>query len=109
MKSLHRIAFGLAVIAFLILVVVPKFAIHTSANTQTVYHFQTVVAVPCGQTGNGGPPTDLCVGSNGASVESVLDSYSSQGYALLLTTTSVNWNNTNGAQAGGAVAYTLRK
>jgi hypothetical protein len=114
MKSFNRIALGLACIAFLAVVIAPHVAVRTHAATsaapltQPIYQYQTVVAVACGQQGDGTYPTDLCVGPNIVPVETVLNSYSSQGYQRLLTTTSVDWLSPTGGPANGAVVYTLR-
>jgi hypothetical protein len=102
MKSFDRIAFGLACIAFLALVIAPHVAVRTHAATsavpaaQTQYQFQTVVATVVNN-----PPTGLEVFQNGnyVSVESVLNSYSSQGYQLVSATEG---------GASNSVVYTLR-
>ena len=104
MKSFNRIALGLACIAFAAVVIAPHVALRmhaatsTTPLTQPTYQYQTVVAVPCGQNGNGAYPTDLCVGPNYVPVETVLNSYSSQGYQLLPTTTSLECLNPSGVR-----------
>ena len=103
MKSLTRIVFGLMFVAVVILVVVPKFTVQTSAALPTVYQFQTVLAYACNPVN--GQNTGFCVNGTGTSVESVLNTYSSQGYQLFAASP---WSPGGGCVNCGMV-YTLRK
>jgi hypothetical protein len=103
MKSFNRIAFGLACITFLALVVAPQVAVQTSAATLTVHQFQSVLAYPCNPVN--GQNTDFCVNGSGTSVESVLNSASIQGYQLF---SASPWSPGGGCVNCGMV-YTLRK
>jgi hypothetical protein len=103
MKSFNRVAFGLACITFLALVVAPQVAVQTNAATLTVHQFQSVLAYPCNPVN--GANTDFCAYPSGTSVESVLNSASVQGYQLF---SASPWSPGNGCVNCGMV-YTLRK
>ncbi len=114
MKSSKHLAFGLALVAVLALVVVPR-ALQTSAATsapptaQPKYQYVSVVAVECIPTEPG--PWDFCLYTyNGTDsvattpMEQVLTTYSSQGYQLFSITSTPGIN-----QVAGTALYTLRK
>ena len=107
MKSFNRIVFALAIIAFLALVAVPKFAVQTSAATQTVHQFQTVLAYRCNLVN--GEYTDFCATPNGVSVESVLNTYSSQGYQLFTASPFNDGGSGDQTFPLSGMVYTLRK
>jgi hypothetical protein len=76
--------------------------VRTSVAPDTAqYQFQSVIGGPCDAVNN--VPTDFCTGS-GATVESVLDTYSSQGYEVLaVSPLSVGING-----IAGLMVYTLK-
>lgn len=71
------------------------------APDTTQYQFQTVIGQACAQVNY--VPTDFCT-ANGATVESVLNSYSSQGYEVFAASPFAASGN-----QGTLMVYTLRK
>ncbi|MGD0213455.1 MAG: hypothetical protein ABSB87_09495 [Terriglobales bacterium] len=95
MTSFNRIALELACIAFLALVIVPHVAVGTNAATSAplqaqTYQYQTVLTYSCNVQNE--QYTDLCTTPTGASIESVLNTYSSQGYQLFAVSSAVVCN-----------------
>lgn len=122
MKSLNHRTFALAFISSLAVVFALQAAAQESTTTAqpvkvvntaknpvptvvepdtTQYQFQSVIGYPCEPVNQ--VPTDFCTAS-GATVESVLDTYSSEGYEVLaVSPLSVGVNG-----IPGFMVYTLR-